>query len=206
MKREGAFTLVELVLVMALLCVILAVAAPSLSRSMHGRNLKQEATRVLALTEYARDEAASQGVPMVVWIDPGAGRFGVKIKPGFEDEADARDKEFTLTDGLRFNGIDDRRPEEGRPMRRSLRRMALWTPSSETSISLVDQSNSSITISQTSDACGYEIVDDQIKKALPPQNALVGAFTLAEVLAALAFSRSLCRRLSKAFIATGPRC
>ena len=54
---------------MALLCVILGVAAPSLSRSMRQRNLTQEAARLLAATEYARDEAISRGVPMAVWID-----------------------------------------------------------------------------------------------------------------------------------------
>lgn len=160
MRSARAFTLVELVIVMALLCVILAVAAPSLSRSMHGRNLKQEATRLLALTEYARDEAASQGVPMVVWIDPNAGRFGVKIKPGFEEEAEARDKEFTLTDGLHFDALKDLPSDGTETDAAEFAPDGTLDPSSETSISLIDQSNGSITVSQTSDACGYEIVEN----------------------------------------------
>jgi len=146
---------------MALLCVILAVAAPSLSRSMHGRNLKQEATRLLALTEYARDEAASQGVPMVVWIDPNAGRFGVKIKPGFEDEGVPRDKEFTLTNGMRFDGLEVSSTDGGETDAAEFEPDGTLDPSSEPSINLIDQSNASITVTQTSDACGYEIVQNQ---------------------------------------------
>src|ERR1051325_1837454 len=82
-RPAPGFTLVELILVMALLATLMALAAPSLSRSMRQRNLSQEATRFVALTESARDEAVSQGVPMVVWIDPVGGRFGMGPKTGY---------------------------------------------------------------------------------------------------------------------------
>ena len=75
------FTLIELIFVMALLTVVVGFAAPSLARSMRQRNLDGEATRLLAATEYARDEAVSQGVPMTVWINPDTQRFGVEPKP-----------------------------------------------------------------------------------------------------------------------------
>jgi prepilin-type N-terminal cleavage/methylation domain-containing protein len=82
MKRTWGFTLIEFVLVMALLATLMAVAAPSLARSLRQRNLDQEALRFLALTEHARNEAVSRGVPMIVWIDPQSGRFGLEPKPG----------------------------------------------------------------------------------------------------------------------------
>ena len=69
---------------MALLVTLLALAMPSLSRSLRQRNLEQEAARMLALTEYGRDEAASQGVPVVVWVDPDHGHFGAEVKKGFD--------------------------------------------------------------------------------------------------------------------------
>ena len=50
-SAEG-FTLVELIIVMTLLAIVAALSVPSLSRSMRQRNLDEEATRLLALTEY----------------------------------------------------------------------------------------------------------------------------------------------------------
>jgi prepilin-type N-terminal cleavage/methylation domain-containing protein len=77
-----AFTLIEFILVMALLATLMAIAVPSLSRSMRQRSLDQEAVRFLALTEHARNEAISHGVPMEIWIDTDASRFGLRSKPG----------------------------------------------------------------------------------------------------------------------------
>ena len=48
---------------MALLVTLAAIAVPSLARSMRGHNLDGQADRLLALTEYGRDEAVSQGGP-----------------------------------------------------------------------------------------------------------------------------------------------
>ncbi len=90
-----AFTLVELIVVMAVLALVLALSAPSLSRSMRQRNLEAEAVRFLAATEYGRNEAISQGVPMVLWIDEKARSFGVEPKSGFIGDA-SRIREFTL--------------------------------------------------------------------------------------------------------------
>ena len=171
MSRAGAFTLVELILVMALLCVILGLAAPSLSRSFHERNLKQEATRLLAVTEYARDEAVSQGVPMSVWIDASTGHFGAQAMPGYED-AGARGKEFTLITGLRFDllGGSSGVAKQTGPASRTTAMVGndvaeflpdgTLDPSSQPSVRVVDQSNSAIEIAQTKDAWGYEIVTD----------------------------------------------
>ena len=78
-QRRG-FTLVELVLVMA---------------SIRGRVLEEQAARLLALTEYSRDEAASQGVPVVVWVDPDTRHFGADVKTGFADVA-CRAKDYPL--------------------------------------------------------------------------------------------------------------
>lgn len=171
MRRAGAFTLVELILVMAVLCVILGLSAPSLARSMHQRNLTQEATRLLALTEYARDEAVSLGVPMSVWINPQTGEFGVEAMPGYED-AGARNKQYTLIKGLRFDitGASARAARQnsaaGRPRAAGESDVAEYLPdgtldpSSQPSVRVVDRSNSGIEIAQTKDAWGYEIVRD----------------------------------------------
>ncbi|MEA3188694.1 MAG: hypothetical protein QOD99_2524 [Chthoniobacter sp.] len=90
---------------MTLLTIVMAIAAPMLSHSLRGRHLKEEATRFLALTEYGRDEAISQGVPMIVWADPTAGQFGVQPKPGFVG-VDGRAREHTLNSDVHFDTAD----------------------------------------------------------------------------------------------------
>ncbi len=67
----GAFTLIELILVMAMLAIVISVALPSLKGFFRGRNLDSEARRFLSLTRYGQSRAVSEGVPMVLWIaDP----------------------------------------------------------------------------------------------------------------------------------------
>jgi type II secretion system protein H len=92
---RNAFTLVELILVMALLALVMGFAAPSLSRSVRARRLAQEAVRFVALTEFARNEAVSRGIPMTVWIDTAAGRFGFAPKTGFTAPG-MRSREFAV--------------------------------------------------------------------------------------------------------------
>ena len=159
MPRAGAFTLVELILVMALLCVILGIAVPSLSRSMRQRNLIQEGTRLLGMTEYARDEAVSRGVPMAFWIDAGAGRFGVRAMPGYED-AGARSKEFALIDGVHFDAEKTPLAAAGEADAAEFLPDGTLDPSSQTALRIEDQSKSGVEIEQMKDGSGYEIVKD----------------------------------------------
>lgn len=72
-----AFTLVELILVMALLTIVMAVAAPSLARFFRGREIDTEAGRFVALTRYGQSQAVSLGKPMVLWMDPKEGSYGL---------------------------------------------------------------------------------------------------------------------------------
>src|SRR5438128_11617175 len=65
-KQQAAFTLIELILVMALLMIVLAVSAPSLQGFFKGRNLDSEARRILGLTKYGQSRAVSEGIPMLL--------------------------------------------------------------------------------------------------------------------------------------------
>src|SRR5512143_2179039 len=64
-----AFTLIELILVMALLTIVISLTAPKLSRFFHGRTLDSEARRLLALTRSGQSRAVSEGLPMDLWVD-----------------------------------------------------------------------------------------------------------------------------------------
>jgi Tfp pilus assembly protein FimT len=90
---------VELILVMAMLVIVLSVAAPSLARFFRGRSLDSEARRFVSLTRYAQSRAAAEGVPMVLWIDPQQGAYGLEADASYTD-TDRKAVEFTLGDDL----------------------------------------------------------------------------------------------------------
>jgi type II secretion system protein H len=98
-SQARAFTLVELILVMALLGVVLAAGAPALSRFFQGRTLDSEARRFLALTRYAQNRAVSEGVPMVLWIDPDQKTYGLQAETSYTD-TDSRAVEFACGEGI----------------------------------------------------------------------------------------------------------
>ena len=174
---KGGFTLVELILVMALLVVFLGIIVPTVSRSLRQRNLEQEAARLLALTEYGRDEAASQGVPMDVWIDVDSKTFGVEPKPGYTG-ATARAKSYRLNDDMHFDPVAGGltvRPGTGAGVTTSAQQAqpthggitaAEFAPDgtlstgSVASIRLADRTNNGVSVTQTADGYGYEIVKD----------------------------------------------
>ncbi len=59
--RQRAMTLLELILVMVILSTVLAIAAPSLRGFFASRRLDSAAAQILALTQWARSQAISEG-------------------------------------------------------------------------------------------------------------------------------------------------
>src|SRR5205814_9483068 len=99
-RNDPDFTLVELILVMAMLLIVLGVAFPSLKGFFRGRNLDSEARRFLSLTRYGQSRAVSEGVPMVLWIDPRRGAYGLQQQAGYTD-ADSNEVRFALSEEIR---------------------------------------------------------------------------------------------------------
>ena len=158
MRAASGFTLVELILVMAILAAVMALSVPSLSRSLRERSLEQEAARFLALTEFARNEAVSQGVPMVIWVDAQARRFGLEPKTDYGGNEVRR--EYTLHPDVQFElssrtGLQDNNQvmefaPEGTP-----------DPASIESVGMLDRYGSVRLIAKRSDGWGYEIVEEE---------------------------------------------
>ena len=69
------------------------------SRFFQGRKLDEEAQRFLSLTRYGQSRAVSEGVPMVLWVDPDARLYGLTAETTYT-ENDPRAVEFTLDDNL----------------------------------------------------------------------------------------------------------
>lgn len=80
--------MIELILVMALLVIVVAVTFPSMQRFFRGRTLDSEGRRFLTITRYAQTRAASEGIPMTLWIDPLQGSYGLEAQKGFLDHDD----------------------------------------------------------------------------------------------------------------------
>ena len=89
-QRNNArgFTLIELILVMALLVIVIAVTFPSLQTFFRGRTLESEGRRFLTLTRYAQSRAVAEAIPMTLWIDPLEGTYGLEAQKGFLDRDD----------------------------------------------------------------------------------------------------------------------
>ena len=100
-KSAGAraFTLIELILVMALLMIVLALSASSLGRFFHGRVLDSEARRFVSLTRYGQSRAVSEGVPMVLWLDTKLGAYGLQQETGY-NPVDAKAVDYQLGQDL----------------------------------------------------------------------------------------------------------
>jgi prepilin-type N-terminal cleavage/methylation domain-containing protein len=99
--RASGFTLIELILVMAILTMVFSLSAPALTRFFHGRSLDSEARRILALTHGGQSRAASEGIPIDLWFNPDAGEYGLEAEPSYQD-SDPHAVEFTLDKGLQL--------------------------------------------------------------------------------------------------------
>ncbi len=96
-----AFTLIELILVMALITIVVSVSLPSLKGFFKGRDLDSEARRFLSLTHYASSRAVAEGVPMELYVDTQQKLYGLRAQAGFL-ESDSRAVQYKLPEELSF--------------------------------------------------------------------------------------------------------
>jgi type II secretion system protein H len=104
-RTRRGFTLIELILVMALLTIVISLTAPKLSRFFHGRTLDSEARRLLALTRSGQSRAVSEGLPIDLWVDAEQGTFGLEAEPSYET-SDPKAVDFTLDGGLQIEVVN----------------------------------------------------------------------------------------------------
>ena len=97
--RRRAFTLIELLLVLALLVIATSLAAPALANFVRGRALDSEAWRLAALMHAGQSRAVSEGVAMMLWIDEKSGRYGLEAETSGQN-GDAKAENLTLDSTL----------------------------------------------------------------------------------------------------------
>jgi type II secretion system protein H len=96
--RRG-FTLIELILVLALLVVITSIAAPPMARFIRGRALDTEARRLISFMHAAQSRAVSEGVPMMLWINEPTGAYGLAAESSGQN-SDPKAEQLTVDSTL----------------------------------------------------------------------------------------------------------
>jgi type II secretion system protein H len=155
MRRAG-FTLIELILVLAILAGMVAFVAPSLSRSSRARMLEQEALRLVAVTEMARSEAISQGVAMAVFVDAQSQAYGLEAA-STGSGVEVR-KEFTLEETLHFETVATTSSKQGRVI--TFTPEGVPTVESVEVITITDKSGAQRSVKRDDDGWGYLLEEE----------------------------------------------
>jgi type II secretion system protein H len=100
--RNRGFTLIELMLVMVLLIIVISLVTPALQKFFGGRTLDSEVRQFVSLSRYGQSRAVSEGIPMVLWVDPKRGAYGLRQETGYTD-GDPRAMDYSLGEGLKIN-------------------------------------------------------------------------------------------------------
>jgi len=99
-RQTGAFSLIELILVMALLVVVVSMVVPKMSGFVRGRALDSEVRRFQALAHAGQSRAVSEGMPMMLWIDTKAGAYGLEEETPAASTGDPKAEVVDLADSL----------------------------------------------------------------------------------------------------------
>lgn len=170
---RSAFTLVELIIVMTLLVVVVSVSAPSLAGFFRGRAVESEARRMLSLTRLGQSRAASEGVPMILWVDTAQREYGLEedssyttddikavkysLDPSLTVEIGANETaRAAITADTLFGSLQSSSKHASLPQIRFLPDGSVDESSRET-FRLVDRDGGSLWLTRSSNRMNYEI-------------------------------------------------
>jgi type II secretion system protein H len=97
-----AFTLIELILVLALIVIAVAMVAPRMANFIRGRALDSEARRLLALMHAGQSRAVSEGAPMMLWVNAQNGEYGLAAETSGAN-GDAKAEELPVDSTLQIS-------------------------------------------------------------------------------------------------------
>ena len=177
-RRQGrGFTLIELILVMAIMLVVLAVASPALSNFFRGRTLDSEARKILSMTRYGQERAVAEGIPVVFWMDVKRGIYGLRQEAGYTEQ-DPKAVEYDLARDLKINVADmppltgqaavnkqNRNNDANLPMLR-FQPDGFIDETSPESIVIQENTGEAIWITKSRNQLNYEIQTNVIRKTL----------------------------------------
>ncbi|MBX3729524.1 MAG: GspH/FimT family pseudopilin [Candidatus Sumerlaeia bacterium] len=109
-RTSGGFTLLELIVVLALLAVVAGVTTSNLAGFVRGRAADEECRRLVALLEYARSSAISRSARTTVWVELANGEYGIT-----DEGTGGPNTTHQIADRLQLGATDaDNQPAEGR--------------------------------------------------------------------------------------------
>ena len=164
----AAFTLIELILLMALLAIVISLIAPRLASFFHGRLLDSEARQLLALSRHGQSRAVSEGIPMRLWLDARTKTYGLESEPGYND-VDTNAVQYSLSKSIQLEVASDltaspmaETMEAGRGQRGSVPAFSFLPDgtigeNSPRTVVLRDQDGGTLTLAQTRSGLGYEL-------------------------------------------------
>jgi type IV fimbrial biogenesis protein FimT len=163
-QRKPGFTLLELILVMLIITIVVGAVAPSLRGFTMGRSASNTATRLLAMTQYARTQAISQGRVYRLTYNPRQRAFWVDYSTLAGDDSDDQ-RSVPDADMAPRLDVDERLTIDTKNMSTSSagNQYVEFRPSGRTdpaSIVITDQSNQQIEVGCASATELFRIVPD----------------------------------------------
>jgi len=162
-KFSCAFTLIELVLVLALLVVITSLAAPGMANFIRGRALDSESRRMVALMDAGQSRAVSEGMPMLLWVDQKNGLYGLQAETTGQNgdpKAENLALDSTLQIAVQTLGLSAPTTFNNLPAMRFLPDGTV-DENSPQMLQLTDSAGVSRWLVESSNRMGYEIRDSQ---------------------------------------------
>jgi type IV fimbrial biogenesis protein FimT len=165
----AAFTLVELILILALLAIATSIAAPSLSSFFRGQALRSEARQLLSLSHAGQSRAISGGFPTLLWIDAPGRAYGLledaatqtSGQTGASQDTDPKAETFLLDDNLQIEAVNASSvPVNGRSLP-AIRFLpdGMVDETSPKTVRLTAQSGESLWLVQATNRLSYAISD-----------------------------------------------
>ncbi len=111
-RRADGFTMLELLLVLAVLVVVAALAVPRLAGSLAALRVSRGTEQVFAASREGHARAVLRGLRLRLVVDPPTNAFWLEeerkplTEPGLWSEMTGReDRPYTLAEGVRFGAI-----------------------------------------------------------------------------------------------------
>jgi prepilin-type N-terminal cleavage/methylation domain-containing protein len=160
-RPRRAFTLIELILVMALLVVAVSIVTPHVSEFIRGRALDNEGRRMAAVAHAAQSRAISEGMPIMFWLDEKQGRYGIEEEtPGKKGDSEAQN--FAADENVQLVvasvGVGTKVTFKNLPAIRFLADGSV-DEGSPTMVQIKDSGGHSLWLAETSNQRSYEVRD-----------------------------------------------
>jgi prepilin-type N-terminal cleavage/methylation domain-containing protein len=106
-SSTSAFTLLELILVMAIIAIVAAAIIPSFRAFALGRTSSNTATDIIGLANYARTQAAAEGRTYRLNFDPASGEFWLTAQAGgmFIPPSNDFGDHYRVADGMHMDVV-----------------------------------------------------------------------------------------------------